>query len=272
MPPKAALDIPLMLYVGTAIMLLLMMAVIFFVVIYQRKVMRQQNRLRVIEAEHQRKMLQASLRAQEVERGKIATNLHDDLGSVLNTAKLHISRLKSGKGPESRSEDTIDNIASLLDMSITQVRGIARDLMPPILSKFGLVKGLEELCKRIASAKYLSMECSKTGEQQPLTEMQEVQLYRMAQEVLNNIVKHADASRVSVNVNWSPNRVQLIVQHDGTGLSQSRLIQLVDSDAGVGLKSIMSRAQAIDATVTYNRKGIPESNVVIDLSLADEKN
>lgn len=271
MPPKAALDIPLMLYVGTAIMLLLMMSVIFFVVIYQRKVMRQQNRLRVIETEHQRKMLQASLRAQEVERGKISTNLHDDLGSVLNTAKLHVTRLRKTSEEDPQLESAIDNIASLLDMSITQVRGIARDLMPPILSKFGLVKGLEELCKRISSAKFLSVECHESGEKVALTNMQEVQLYRMAQEVLNNIVKHANAKKMDLYINWQHNRIQIVVQHNGQGLSQDKLIKLVDSDSGVGLKSIMSRAEAINAMVTYNKKDIPESNVVIELNCENEE-
>jgi len=252
-------------------MLLLMMAVIFFVVIYQRKVLRQQGQIRKIEAEHQQRMLQASLRAQEVERGKIATNLHDDLGTMLNTAKLHITRLKSKSKDDAQLADAAENLGSLLDMSISQVRGIARDLMPPILSKFGLVKGLEELCKRIASAKYVKTSCHETGEQEALTEMQEVQLYRMAQEILNNVLKHANATAINVDIAWKPEKLRLVIKHDGEGLSQERLIQLIDSDAGVGLKSIMSRAQAIEAKVTYNQKDIPESNVVIDLPLTHEE-
>lgn len=250
---------------GSLGMLILAFAIILFVVLYQKKILAQQNIIQVAETRHQKDMLNATLEVAEIEREKIAKNIHDDIGTILNVIKLNFSKMSRNPGDKELTEQLIKESMSLLDDSIQNIRGIAKDLMPPTLIKLGFEKGISELCRQINASGMIVINCEFNFGETRLPSKTELQLYRIMQEVINNIIKHSEAAQVTISTRSDANALYINIMHDGKGLSSEMIAQLPEAEKGIGLKSIESRVQLINASLQYFTIGPQQAGISIEV-------
>jgi two-component system, NarL family, sensor histidine kinase UhpB len=181
-----------------------------------------------------------ALAAQEAERRRIAGELHDEVGQSMTGVLLMLEQV-AGEVPVERRE-VFGEVQEATRKSIDEVRRIAQELRPELLEHLGLVSALKSLATRFTEQAGLQLEWDFARELPPLDPDVELALYRVAQESLTNVVRHADASRVWVSLKPGRGSVVLRVVDDGTGINGS------PPDGG-GLRGMRERAVLIGAAL-----------------------
>lgn len=176
--------------------------------------------------------------AREDERGRLARDLHDELGAFLTSAKLDAARIKSrllGTAPEAL--ERLAHLVETLNSGIAMQRRIIEDLRPSALDQLGLAPALEILAREFAQQSGIEVRC--TLEPVELEGDAELVLFRLVQEAITNIAKYAKARRVSVDMNLEAGHVQVSVRDDGVGFDAS-----VQSASAHGLVGMRFRVEA----------------------------
>jgi PAS domain S-box-containing protein len=193
------------------------------------------------QAEHA--MTQALIEGQELERKRIAKELHDGLGQSLTAIRLHLGALESDLQQFSvKNQSSLDKLKFILQSTVQEVKSISRDLMPSILQDYGLVKAVEFLCQTIDDANEIQVEFQHYGMEFSLDQTQTVGLYRVAQELINNAVKHSGAQRVNVQLIGHDQSVVLLVEDDGKGFDTK---SPANTHPTFGLKNIQTRVKSL---------------------------
>ena len=258
----------LMVVMGTIAMLVRVVAMVIFVALYLRRMLAKQNEIQLAENRHQRELLNATIEIAEQEREKIAKNIHDDVGTLLNVIRLQITKLSRNAGDKAMGEEITKESLGMVDETIKTVRGIAHDLMPPTLVKLGLDKGVGELCKQLNLSGQVKVECATDTNDIRLPAPVELQLYRAIREVINNILKHSKAGMIRVSLRANSSVHTTVIAHDGIGITNEAVTELVQAQKGVGLKSIQSRVQLVKGSVQYLSKGPGNSEVIIEVPVS----
>lgn len=202
----------------------------------------QAQTIKQLEQEQQIATASAVLRGQEEERGRLARDLHDGLGGMLSGIKQTLFAMKGNQVLTETSATSLNQVIGDMDRSIGELRHIARNMMPEALVRFGLKDALEDYCDHTALATGLKVHFQSFGMDKRLPQDVEVILFRIAQELLNNVVKHANASQAIVQLIRDENRVNLTVEDDGQGMETANLEQA----KGVGWMNIRSRVNYLD--------------------------
>ncbi len=172
--------------------------------------------------------------AQEQERKRIAQDLHDSLGGMLATLKLQASQvLDSTRRP---SEEDVKQYTLFLDSIGSEIRRISHNMMPFALIRMGLDTALEDLANSIQAQKKLQVSFQSIDYEDSLSKEKEITLYRIAQELCANTLKHAEASHLLIQLSRHNGSATLVVEDDGRGFES-----LTDETNGIGLESIRSR-------------------------------
>ncbi|QIX62587.1 sensor histidine kinase [Hymenobacter sp. BT18] len=226
------------------IILLLALSIAAFMVRHQRRLMRQQDHLRSVRETAQRQALEAALLAQEEERRRIASDLHDEVGTTLAIVKLHLTALEM-------HEQTRD-MTALLDQAIGEVRRISRNLLPAALVKFGLAFALQSLARAVPAGS-TCVELQLHGQPTGLNAVQELAIYRIVQELLGNGLRHAKAAQIHLQVSFAPNRVLISYTDDGVGFDpiQSETPPPPETRTGLGLTNMRSRIELLQGTLRH---------------------
>jgi signal transduction histidine kinase len=181
------------------------------------------------------------LRAQDEERQRISRELHDGLGQTLVAAKM-IADSITGHSP---SPDAIAQLNSILEGGVSSVRTMSYLLHPPLLDEIGLTSAAEWLIDGLAKRSNLEVNLKITGEKRRLPAGVELTFYRIIQESLTNIQRHARSAKAEILLNFERNRVTLQIRDHGVGISAEKLRELEErsSSAGLGLAGMRQRAQ-----------------------------
>ncbi|HRF82314.1 MAG TPA: sensor histidine kinase, partial [Flavobacteriales bacterium] len=188
------------------------------------------------------KSINAMLEGQEKERDRMAKDLHDRLGSMLGGIKANMSALED-RVEQMRQDQQYQKVNRLLDQTVSELRQISHDMAAATLSRFGLEKALKDLRDTIHINGRLAVELKIFGLDQRLERSVELAVYRIVQELVSNVLKHAQARELSIDVTRTPGRLSVVVADDGAGFNTAS-----HSD-GMGLTNVRSRASAIGATV-----------------------
>ncbi len=264
----------LVLIIGTIGMLILAISIVGFVIFHQRKVFKFNAKLQQLEEEKQQIMLNASIRFQEEERNRIAADLHDDAGPLLATARLYLNdNLVNQEKPQQLQ--SIYAAKQIIDDAILLVRNISHSLMPPTLKNFGLESAVKDLFKKITGSGSINASARFHDYGKRLTVEQELLVFRIIQELVNNIFKHSSAAFIHITQNIVDGRMYFRIHHDGTGIMQADFERLNHSALGLGLKNISSRIKVLngdivfemDSSNTYYKVtlGVPMENVLSTL-------
>ena len=266
---EGEINIPLLILVGCLGMLILAVAIVLFVLLYQKKVLAQQNQLQQAENLHQRQLLEAAIMVEEKERERIAKNIHDDVGMLLNVTKLNLTKISRNIDKKQIIQEVVFESLTLVDETINNIRGIAKDLVPPTLLRLGYLNGIAELSRTISATGEVKVNFTCNEMDFRFKENVELQLYRLTVELVNNILKHAKASIINIQVLSSPKLINIAITHNGVGISDDDVLRISQEQRGIGLKSIESRAQLIDAIVHYYKQ--PDSKITIDVPTHQKK-
>lgn len=240
------------IFLGTLGMLVLVIGLVIFIIFHQRKVLRYQLQLQQLEQDQQRVLINASVRLQEEERQRIAADLHDDAGPLLATARLYLSEnlVNQDKATQLQS---IFQARQILDDTIQLIRNISHSLMPPTLKNFGLESAINDVTQKISGSGSINASSRFHDYKDRLKPEKELLVYRMVQELMNNILKHSNASFIHITQNMHGGNFVLRIHHDGRGIVQADFDKLNKSNIGLGLKNISSRLRVAQGKIHFEK-------------------
>ncbi|WP_281990573.1 sensor histidine kinase [Aquimarina aggregata] len=199
------------------------------------RMLEEKNQQHQKEITHQKEIAKQYTIIQENERKRIAETLHDEVGSKLNILSLWINNDDTWNNPRSK-----EIIAQQIPQLINATRNVSHSLYPVNLEKFGLLLTLEELITNIDSSILVRLIVPYNYNKRSISF--EVELYRIIQEFLANVIKHAKASQMHIQIRDTKKSLTIILSDNGIGFNNDRPLK------GMGLKNITSRIQSIKAS------------------------
>ena len=215
--------------------------------------------------EREKLILKTILDTEEKERKRFTQDLHDELGPFLSGIKLYIKELGYQDVSYDQRLSIIEYLNEFIDSAVEKTRSISNQLMPNILTDYGLVKALNLFCTRISNTKEINIEFESNITEKIDNSTVEVILYRVTIELINNTIKHANADLINISLNRFEEILQLTYVDNGKGFELEK--ELV-KEKGQGLNNIVNRLNSIKGKYKFAKKskGI-YFNIIIDLSL-----
>jgi chemotaxis methyl-accepting protein methylase/signal transduction histidine kinase/PAS domain-containing protein len=219
-----------------------------------------EERVRMLESEQQLEIFRVTLTTQEEERRRISENLHNGLAQLLFGIKISINELS----PELAERDKNAFVQSkkytekLLSTAISESRRISHELMPMLLDEFGLETAIKDICQQVKDAVQFQCKVSLAGI--TLDKYFELAVYRTVQELVINVVKHAEANSGKIKILIKENRIMIRVSDNGKGMKLDP-----DKMPGIGLASIRNKANALNGSVSVNSSA--EEGTVVEVWL-----
>lgn len=185
------------------------------------------------------------LDAQEKERQRLSRDLHDGLGQMLLATKIKIEQIVN-KEPK-KNENNFNEAIELLKNSISEIRTISNDLMPTVLSNFGLKEGIKRLCFDFESNSgiHFDFNCEVFDDTKLESKIQ-IYIFRIIQELLNNILKHSTAEKASLNINSSDSILNIQISDSGKGFDISQ------KNSGNGINNIIERTELLGGDIKFD--------------------
>lgn len=228
----------------SGIIFLIALGVVVLTQQFRKNLYREQLENEELKRFHQMEMVRASILIQEQERKRIAQDIHDDLGAVLSIIKMHL--LQTERKYIDINEQLpleIQNVRKLTENAIENMRRVSHELMPPQLEKFGVVQTLEQMCMQLTNSGKIRCEFSASENMDQAAsddELLQVTLYRICMELINNTIKHAEATFLSLSMTFSESEIKVVYRDNGKGILPGNTV------TGSGLKNIQSRINLLE--------------------------
>ena len=197
----------------------------------------QRQHIRELEKDKQLVAVDSLLKGQEEERSRLAKDLHDGLGGLLSGVKFSLSNMKDNLIITPDNMAVFERSLDMIDGAIMELRRVAHNMMPEMLTRFGLDEALKEYCNTINTTKLLTVKYQSVGMNAPAEKSMEIIIYRIVQELLNNTMKHASATEAFVQLVKENNRLNVVVEDNGKGFDTA----ILKNNKGAGLASVQSR-------------------------------
>jgi len=239
--------------VGTVLLLLVGGFVVSLLLIYTRKQKKHQLEKLAMHNSFQQELLKTQLEIQEQTLHHISQEIHDNIGQSLSLAKLNLNTLDSDL--ESNREEKLRSTRDLVSKVITDLRQLSKTLNTEKIMAAGLLNAMEQELAQLRRTGLFETVLRIEGEVAKLPPQKELILFRIVQESLNNIIKHAGAKVISILANYQPGRMIIMIKDDGRGFDPAEARDEMES--GSGLRNMKSRAQLIGGTlhIESNNKG-----------------
>ncbi len=218
-------------------------AILFFIR-YQKNLLKKQEELFLMEAEHRKELLSSNIQSAEEERLRIARDVHDELGGIFSTLSLSIQQLN----PEvEKNKETLQQSKQLIQTGINSVRRISHGIIPFELELLGLDQTLSNYTESVSTASGIDIHYEFEDVPEEIDPMVALAAYRIIQELLNNTLKYAKAGSVTISCSGSEPLLNMYYSDNGVG------VDLTDKKIkrGIGIKNIESRVLALDGNVRF---------------------
>lgn len=229
--------------------------------------------LRKLAEEHIRLLSRQSLRAQETERLKLSRDLHDTIGQDLSTLKIGIDTLLDDEPVVSQKvRDKVLQLSGMLQETINAVRNLAYDLRPAALDQFGLVRTIHQYCQEFSERNHIEVNFLSAGlDDLDLGFDTRITLFRLVQEGLNNVRKHARATCVSLRLVASFPNIILILEDDGIGFDVEQRLRSTLSERCLGLCSMEERVALLGGTMKLSSRPMKGTRIRVEVPLREKK-
>jgi signal transduction histidine kinase len=235
--------------------ILLLSAVLLFILIsllsysyYRRYQLKQKTKLQAEILKQQEIATKAVIEAEENERQRIARDLHDGIGQMMSAAKMNLSAFESDlqlKDPE--QQQSFDKIIGLVDESCKELRSVSHNMMPNALLKNSLASAIRDFIDKM-DKKALQVQLYTEGLDERLDANVETVLYRVIQECVNNVIKHAGADKLDISVIRDKDGISATIEDNGKGFDSNNKANF----EGIGLKNIIARVEYLKGTVDFD--------------------
>ncbi len=247
---------------GGAILAILIIGFLFFRN-YRHKQKIQSQQIRELEMDKQLAVADSILKGQEEERERIAKDLHDGLGGLLSGVKLSLANVKSKMISTGENVERFEQSLNLLDASIQELRRVAHNMIPEALLKSGMNVAINDYCKSINASSDTKVTYQSYGEEKKLDNSVSLIIYRIIQELMNNVIKHSRATEMLVQVMYRTSSVNLTVEDNGKGFD---VLQLSASE-GAGWRNIKSRVDYLKGIIDVKSETGKGTSVNIELKI-----
>jgi two-component system, NarL family, sensor kinase len=210
----------------------------------------QQQQIRELEKDKQLVAVDSMLKGQEEERSRLAKDLHDGLGGLLSGVKFSLINMKDNLIISPENMTVFERSLDMIDTSIRELRRVAQNMMPEMLTRFGLDEALKDYCSTVNATKLISVNYQSLGMEAGLDKATEIIIYRIVQELVNNILKHASASEAFIQVIREKDRLNIVVEDNGKGFETSTL----ENNKGAGWTNIRSRVEYLKGELDIHSK------------------
>jgi signal transduction histidine kinase len=250
--------------------LLLVGFIVTILFFYQRRQHRQEQELVRMKDTYEREALRSQLEIQESTMKTIAQELHDNIGQMLSVVKLSLSVLPLEK--EHPALEMVQHSQQVLNKAIFDLSDLTKSMHTERVMEVGLADSIEMELASIKRAGILRVDFSVTGEEVRFSGQKSIFLFRMFQEMMNNILKHSKATNVTVSLIYSADDIFIMeIDDNGKGFNVEEKRQNA-SASGVGLKSIFNRAQLIGADMNIKSEPGKGTQIIVELPYQDELN
>ena len=237
-----------------AVMLLLIISFLLAFNTSQRKKFQYRQHVLQLKEEQQNELIKAAVRSEETERHRISEELHDEVGALLSATKLYLSNLHPEQFPKDDAA-VYDKSLELLDDSIQKVRSISHNLHSGILKELGLNEALQSFTHKLGQAGGLEITTELDQTYNSKNPESDISIYRIIQELFNNIIKHSKATRLKITSHIHDNILTFSIQHNGKGLTQDEFERLRYEGRGLGLKNIQNRIILLKGKINFEKSG-----------------
>lgn len=260
------------LLILAAICILLLMLVIFIIVLVglskKRQTEYRQEKVN-LQAKYQQEILQAQLEIQNHTLQQIGRELHDNIGQLLSVMSINLDILEE-EVSDLPNRSKIIETGKILQQIIRDVRGLTKSLDGDFVKDFGLVDSLSHELQRIRATGKYQTEILIDGEVYRLDGQKEFVLFRIVQEILTNILKHAEAKTIKVTLHYRPAQFSLTVQDDGKGFDPGAVLARKMETSGAGLRNIQRRTEMVGGTCKIEAKIGKGSKIHLDLPVSQQ--
>jgi len=223
----------------------------------------QQQRIRELEKDKQLIAVDSLLKGQEEERSRLAKDLHDGLGGLLSGVKFSLSNMKINLIENPDDKAVFERSLDMIDTSINEMRRVAHNMMPEILTKFGIDEAVKEYCNTINTTKLLAVKYQSLGLDTLPDRSAEIIIYRIIQELLNNIMKHASATEAFVQIIRDGDRLSIVLEDNGKGFDTA----ILENNKGAGWTNIRSRVDYLKGRLDIHSETNKGTVVTIEFNI-----
>jgi len=257
-------NVPTLIILGSISILLLVGCIVGFVLLYQKRMLEEKQKRTVQEMDYQNKMIQLQFESLERERKRIGADLHDSLGSLLWGAKINASIITNSSPLTGNAQESCNELTEILDESIEVVRRIAWELTPEAFQYSGLSESIKKFCERLDSP-----DCKILVNEIDIlfwNDDRALQVFRIAQELIMNAIKHSKCTTIQVSVECVAKSVRLTVADDGVGFNSR------PDKKGVGLWNIDQRVKQLAGKLNIGNPPMGSgSEISIEVTLGHGK-
>lgn len=201
--------------------------------------------------------IDAMIEGQEKERKRIAEDLHDDLGALMATVKLHFDNIETAQ-----NEDAVQKTSSLLDEAYSKIRTIAHAKNAGVIANDGLLVAVKNMTSKISSANKVDMEVIAHGLENRLENSLELSLFRTIQELIANIIKHAEATKATIQLTQFQESLNIIVEDNGKGFDFKEI-----KETGIGLDNIKKRVEHLNGKLNIDSTLGKGTSIILDIPI-----
>lgn len=240
-----------LIFAGAALLLLCLAAFLFYKITRTRQAKKLQQEI----FNRQAAEAKALFDGEQNERIRIARDLHDGVGQMLSLVKMNLSTLEAG-------DTTVQKAMALTDKTIDEIRNVSHNLIPQELD-FGIFRALENLAEKVTASGSTRMTVDIPERIQSLQfeKQNEISIYRIVQEVVNNMIKHAGASEIDLSIQPKDNQVLIALKDNGRGLDAAD----IDNSKGIGWKNINARVNMLDGKINVQSEKLSGTQIEITL-------
>ncbi|MFT3949546.1 MAG: ATP-binding protein [Agriterribacter sp.] len=232
------------IYATVIVFLLISSFIVFFVIAYKRKQQQNLSEKQQLQSHFSQTLLQTQLEIQDQTLQHISRELHDNLGQIASLIKINLNTIQLEN--TAKAAQKIEDTRELTRQLITDLKGLSVRLNSDRITQYGLIKTLQAETERINRTDAFSASFDATGTDPTLTPEKSIILYRMIQEIINNIIKHSEAKHIDIKLNATENLFILVFRDDGIGFNVAEKL----NNSGAGLLNLQNRAKLINAQLT----------------------
>lgn len=208
--------------------------------------------------------IDAMIAGQEKERQRLAADLHDSVGATLAAAKLQFNYLIKNQNDAKYSEELIKKTSSLLEDAYVEIRSMAHLKNSGVMAKNGLLPAIEKLTENASGINDIKFEIQSFGLEQRLENSLEISVFRIVQELVTNIIKHANATQGTVHLTNHNNSLNIMVEDNGVGFDPKKTMK---TKKGMGISSIDKRVNHLEGKFNIESRKNQGTTVIIDIPL-----